>query len=84
MLITPTCSAARNASRSDRVMASDADLASTAEGLRQVLGRLDLLGGPPYNLVLHTAPVTGQVDDLLAEVRQVAGGGRPDAGQQMP
>jgi galactose-1-phosphate uridylyltransferase len=60
--------------------ASDADLASTAEGLRQVLGRLDLLGGPPYNLVLHTAPVTGQVDatyhwhwEIHPRLREIAG-----------
>ena len=60
--------------------ATDADLASTAEGLRQVLGRLDLLGGPPYNLVLHTAPVAGQVDatyhwhwEIHPRLREIAG-----------
>src|SRR5262245_2563476 len=35
----------------------DADIRSTAEALRQVLGRLAAgLEGPPYNLVLHPAP----------------------------
>jgi UDPglucose--hexose-1-phosphate uridylyltransferase len=65
---------------SDFGRATDADLASTAEGLRQVLGRLDLLGGPPYNLVLHTAPVTGQVDatyhwhwEIHPRLREIAG-----------
>jgi UDPglucose--hexose-1-phosphate uridylyltransferase len=61
--------------------ASDADLASVAEGLRQVLGRLDrLLGGPPYNLVLHTAPIAGQVDatyhwhwEIHPRLREIAG-----------
>jgi len=66
--------------QSDFGAATDADLASTAEGLRQVLGRLDLLGGPPYNLVLHTAPVTGQVDatyhwhwEIHPRLREIAG-----------
>ena len=36
--------------------ASDADVAASAEALRQVLGRLAGLDGPPHNLVLHTAP----------------------------
>src|SRR3954452_14053956 len=36
----------------------DADLAATADGLRQVFGMLaTTLDGPPYNLVLHTAPL---------------------------
>jgi UDPglucose--hexose-1-phosphate uridylyltransferase len=60
--------------------ATDADIASTAEGLRQILGRLDLLGGPPYNLVLHTAPLAGQVDatyhwhwEIHPRLREIAG-----------
>lgn len=60
--------------------ASDADIASIAEGLRQVLGRLDVLGGPPYNLVLHTSPVAGQVDatyhwhwEIHPRLREIAG-----------
>jgi UDPglucose--hexose-1-phosphate uridylyltransferase len=65
---------------SDFGRASDVDIESTAEGLRQVLGRLALLGGPPYNLVLHTAPVTGQVDatyhwhwEIHPRLREIAG-----------
>ncbi len=42
--------------------ASDADVASTAEALRQVLARLARLDGPPHNLVLHTAPLREKVD----------------------
>ena len=42
--------------------ATDADLVSTTETLRQVLGLIGTLGGPPYNLVLHTAPLREQVD----------------------
>ena len=42
------------------------DVAATAEALRQVLGRLAAsLDGPPYNLVLHTAPLREQVDAHL-------------------
>ncbi len=66
---------------SDFARATDADLASIADGLRQVLGRLDvLLGGPPYNLVLHTAPIAGQVDatyhwhwEIHPRLREIAG-----------
>jgi UDPglucose--hexose-1-phosphate uridylyltransferase len=47
----------------DMARASDADVAATAEALRQVLGSLArVLDGPPYNLVLHTAPLREQVD----------------------
>jgi len=60
--------------------ASDADLASTAEGLRHVLGRLAQLDGPPYNLLLHTAPLRGQVDatyhwhwEVHPRLREIAG-----------
>src|SRR5438876_9855364 len=42
--------------------ASDAAVAATAEGLRQVLGRLATLDGPPYNLVLHTRRLGEQVE----------------------
>ena len=43
--------------------ATDADVAATAEALRQVLAKLATsLDGPPYNLVLHTAPLREQVD----------------------
>src|SRR5439155_9248483 len=41
--------------------ATDADIEATAESLRQVLARLATLDGPPYNLVLHTAPLREQV-----------------------
>ncbi len=65
---------------SDFGQASDADIVSTAEGLRQILGRLDLLGGPPYNLVLHTAPLAGGVEgtyhwhwEVHPRLREIAG-----------
>ena len=60
--------------------AADADLASAAEALRQVLGRLAVLDGPPYNLVLHCAPLRGQVDatyhwhwEVHPRLREIAG-----------
>jgi UDPglucose--hexose-1-phosphate uridylyltransferase len=60
--------------------ASDADVASAAEALRQVLGRLAALDGPPYNLVLHTAPLREQVDatyhwhwEIHPRLREIAG-----------
>ncbi|MEO5885601.1 MAG: hypothetical protein ABIQ58_08825 [Candidatus Limnocylindrales bacterium] len=54
---------------------------STAEALRQVLGRLAAaLDGPPYNLVLHTAPLREQVDgtyhwhwEIHPRLREIAG-----------
>ena len=63
----------------------------TAEALRQVLARLAAsLDGPPYNLVLHTAPLREQVDatyhwhwEIHPRLREIAGlelGHRP-AGQ---
>jgi UDPglucose--hexose-1-phosphate uridylyltransferase len=66
---------------SDFGRATDAAIASLADGLRQVLGRLGLLlGGPPYNLVLHTAPLAGQVDatyhwhwEIHPRLREIAG-----------
>jgi UDPglucose--hexose-1-phosphate uridylyltransferase len=65
----------------DVARAADADLAATAEALRQVLGRLaDRLDGPPYNLVLHTAPLKEQVDatyhwhwEIHPRLREIAG-----------
>ena len=42
--------------------ATEPDLRSSAEALRQVLGLVATLGGPPYNLVLHTAPLSERVD----------------------
>ncbi len=56
------------------------DIASAAEALRQVLGRLASLDGPPYNLVLHTAPLQEQVDatyhwhwEIHPRLREIAG-----------
>ncbi len=60
--------------------ATDADVASTGEALRQVLGLLATLGGPPYNLVLHTAPLRERVDatyhwhwEIHPRLREIAG-----------
>jgi UDPglucose--hexose-1-phosphate uridylyltransferase len=60
--------------------ASDADIASTAEALRQVLGRLAWLDGPPHNLVLHAAPLRERVDatyhwhwEIHPRLREIAG-----------
>jgi UDPglucose--hexose-1-phosphate uridylyltransferase len=60
---------------------ADADIGATAEALRQVLGRLAAgLDGPPYNLVLHTAPLREQVDatyhwhwEVHPRLREIAG-----------
>ena len=57
------------------------DIAAAAEALRQVLGRLAAsLDGPPYNLVLHTAPLQEQVDatyhwhwEIHPRLREIAG-----------
>ncbi len=61
--------------------ATDRDLATTAEALRQVMSRLaGTLDGPPYNLVLHTAPLREQVDatyhwhwEIHPRLREIAG-----------
>jgi UDPglucose--hexose-1-phosphate uridylyltransferase len=61
--------------------ATDSDIQATAEALRQVLGRLAAsLDGPPYNLVLHTAPLREQVDatyhwhwEVHPRLREIAG-----------
>ena len=65
---------------SDFGRASTEDIRSTAEALRQVLGRLASLEGPPYNLVLHTAPVAAEVDatyhwhwEVHPRLREIAG-----------
>ncbi len=65
----------------DFARATDADVSSTAETLRQVLGRIALsLDGPPYNLVLHTAPLQEGVDgtyhwhwEIHPRLREIAG-----------
>jgi UDPglucose--hexose-1-phosphate uridylyltransferase len=57
------------------------DVAATAEALRQVLATLAAaLDGPPYNLVLHTAPLREQVDatyhwhwEIHPRLREIAG-----------
>jgi UDPglucose--hexose-1-phosphate uridylyltransferase len=58
-----------------------AGIRATAEALRQVLARLATsLDGPPYNLVLHTAPLQEQVDatyhwhwEIHPRLREIAG-----------
>ncbi len=57
------------------------DIKSTSEALRHVLGRLAAaLDGPPYNLVLHTAPLRERVDatyhwhwEIHPRLREIAG-----------
>ena len=57
------------------------DVVATSEALRQVLGRLGAsLDGPPYNLVLHSAPLREQVDatyhwhwEIHPRLREIAG-----------
>lgn len=66
---------------SDFGRAGQADVATTSEALRQVLARLATsLDGPPYNLVLHTAPLREQVDatyhwhwEIHPRLREIAG-----------
>jgi UDPglucose--hexose-1-phosphate uridylyltransferase len=61
--------------------ASQPDVAATAEALRQVFTRLATsLDGPPYNLVLHSAPLREQVDatyhwhwEIHPRLREIAG-----------
>jgi UDPglucose--hexose-1-phosphate uridylyltransferase len=61
--------------------ADDAAVRATAQALRQVLGGLGAsLDGPPYNLVLHTAPLRERVDatfhwhwEVHPLLREVAG-----------
>jgi UDPglucose--hexose-1-phosphate uridylyltransferase len=59
---------------------TDADIASTAEALRQVLANLACLDGPPHNLVLHAAPLRQRVDgtyhwhwEVHPRLREIAG-----------
>lgn len=57
------------------------EIRATAAALRAVLGRLaSSLDGPPYNLVLHTAPLREQVDgtyhwhwEIHPRLREIAG-----------
>jgi UDPglucose--hexose-1-phosphate uridylyltransferase len=61
--------------------ADTAAIRATADALRHVLGRLAAsLDGPPYNLVLHTAPLREQVDgtyhwhwEIHPRLREIAG-----------
>ena len=61
--------------------ATPPDVSAIAEALRQVLARLAAsLDGPPYNLVLHTAPLREQVDatyhwhwEIHPRLREIAG-----------
>ena len=65
----------------DFARAGARDVAATADALRQVLGNLAAaLDGPPYNLVLHTAPLREQVDatyhwhwEIHPRLREIAG-----------
>ncbi len=65
----------------DFARADDAAIRATSEALRRVLGRLaSALDGPPYNLVLHTAPLREQVDgtyhwhwEIHPRLRDIAG-----------
>ena len=60
---------------------ADADLAASAVALRNVVGLVGRsLDGPPYNLVLHTAPLRERVDttyhwhwELHPRLREIAG-----------
>ena len=61
--------------------ADDATIRATASALRNVLGGLAVsLDGPPYNLVLHTAPLRERVDgtfhwhwEVHPRLREIAG-----------
>jgi UDPglucose--hexose-1-phosphate uridylyltransferase len=60
--------------------ASDAQLVSAAETLQHVLRLLSSLDGPPYNLLLHTAPLRERVDEtyhwhweIHPRLREIAG-----------
>jgi UDPglucose--hexose-1-phosphate uridylyltransferase len=60
--------------------ATDAEIQASADSLRRVLTDLATLDGPPYNLVLHTAPLKEQVDgtfhwhwEIHPRLREIAG-----------
>ena len=61
--------------------ATDGQLASAAETLQKVLRfMVDVLDGPPYNLVLHTSPLRERVDETFhwhweihPRLREIAG-----------
>ena len=60
--------------------ATDEQIEGAADALQGVLRKLDVLDGPPYNLVLHTAPVKERVDEtyhwhweIHPRLREIAG-----------
>lgn len=60
--------------------ATDAQLVSAADTLQRVLRLLGTLGGPAYNLILHTAPLRERVDETFhwhweihPRLREIAG-----------
>ena len=60
--------------------ATDEQISSAAETLQKVLAMLSVLDGPPYNLVLHTAPLRERVDEtyhwhweIHPRLREIAG-----------
>ncbi len=65
----------------DFAKATDHDVRQTAEAIRNVLASLSAaLDGPPYNLVLHTAPLRERVDatfhwhwEIHPRLREIAG-----------
>ena len=66
--------------QADFALASDAQVTGSAETLRKVLRLLGALDEPPYNLVLHTAPLHRRVDEtyhwhweIHPRLREIAG-----------
>jgi galactose-1-phosphate uridylyltransferase len=64
----------------DFATATDAQLVSAVATLQRVLGLLGALGGPPYNLLLHTAPLKERVEEtyhwhweIHPRLREIAG-----------
>jgi UDPglucose--hexose-1-phosphate uridylyltransferase len=64
----------------DFATASDAQLVSAAETLQSVLRLLATLGGPAYNLILHSAPLRERVEEtyhwhweIHPRLREIAG-----------
>ncbi|MEO7117463.1 MAG: DUF4921 family protein [Candidatus Limnocylindrales bacterium] len=64
----------------DFARATDEQLTSAAETLQKVLRLMEALDGPPYNLVLHTAPLRERVDEtyhwhweIHPRLREIAG-----------
>ncbi len=65
---------------SDFGRATDDQLTGAAEALQKVIRLLDVLDGPPYNLVLHTAPLHESVSETFhwhweihPRLREIAG-----------